>query len=77
MTTQTCHCMYDYTNMCMTTQTCHCIYDYTNMCMTTQQGGPQMSENVEKYIAINFTHLNNTLKLPKNTYFENIDSTRT
>ena len=34
-----------------------------------------MSENVEKCIAINLPHLNNTLKLPKNTDFENIDST--
>ena len=39
------------------------------------QGGPQMSEHIEKFIAINFPHLNNTLKLPKNTDFENIDST--
>ena len=39
------------------------------------QGGPQMRENVENYIAINFPHLKNTLKLPKNTDFENIDST--
>ena len=38
------------------------------------QGGPQMSENGEKIKAINFPHLNNTLKLPKNTYLENIDS---
>ena len=43
--------------------------------MIGHQGGPQMSENVEKFIAINFPHLNNTLKLPKNTNFENIDST--
>ena len=34
-----------------------------------------MSENGEKFIAINFPHLKNTLKLPKNTDFENIDST--
>ena len=40
-----------------------------------QQGDPQMSENGEKFIAINFPHLKNTLKLPKNTDFENIDST--
>ena len=40
-----------------------------------QQGGPQMSENGEKIIALNFRHLKSTLKLPKNTVFENIDST--
>ena len=34
-----------------------------------------MSENGEKIKALNFPHLNNTLKLPKNTDFENIDST--
>ena len=43
--------------------------------MHVQQGGPQMSENVEKCIAINFPHLNNTLKLLKNTDFDNIYST--
>ena len=35
--------------------------------MNGHQGGSQMSENVDKFIAINFPHLNNTLKLPKNT----------
>ena len=38
------------------------------------QGGPQMSENGEKIKDLNFPHLNNTLKLSKNTDFENIDS---
>ena len=33
-----------------------------------------MSEHGEKIKAINFPHLNNTLKLPKNTDLENIDS---
>ena len=30
------------------------------------QCGPQMSENGEQFIAINFPHLKNTLKLSKN-----------
>ena len=42
--------------------------------ITGHQGGPQMSENGEKIKAIHFPHLNNTLKLPKNTDLENIDS---
>ena len=42
--------------------------------ISVHQGGPQMSENGEKIKALNFPHLNNTLKLPKNTDFENIDS---
>ena len=44
------------------------------MTLGGQQGGPQMSENGEQIKAINFPHLNNTLKLPKNTDLENIES---
>ena len=43
--------------------------------MDVQRGGHQMSENGEKIKALNFQHLKNTLKVPKNTDFENIDST--
>ena len=50
---------------------CHEIWIF----LDGHQGGPQMSENVEKFIAINFPHLKNTLKLPKNTDFEHIYST--
>ena len=49
----------------------HCNMDQ----MFVHQGGPQMSVNGEKFIAINFPHLKNTLKLRKNTDLDNIDST--
>ena len=53
----------------------HTVHTSQPLGQYVQQGGPQMSENGEKIKAINFLHLKNTLKVPKNTDLENIEST--